>query len=149
VSSRAVQSLLAGLVVVCLGVSAVVTAALSRSAATVDADVRCVEAWINATNRTGAGRFWTIRGPKAYLAEPYRLIQVDDAFRAYPWLTDRADYSSPKVSFVLSDSQYPPPALPPVARTAPFSSVHCGRYTITDFGTDVLPIGAASPDSKP
>jgi hypothetical protein len=139
------RQLLGGAVVVCLGISAVPAVALSGSATAVDPDIRCVDAWISASHRIGAGGFWTIRGPKAYLAEPYRLVQVDRSFGAYPWLTDRADYSNTKVSFVLTDEAHPAPALPPEARTAASSTVRCGRYTITDFGTDLLPIGPASP----
>lgn len=146
-SRRAVRALLAGGVVVLLGLSAGLTAALSRSAAVIDPDVQCADAWIGASHRTGAGDFWSIRAPKAYLAEPYRLIQIDQAFRAYPWLADRADYSGSAVSFVLTDtvtaSEHPPLVLPPAARTAPFTTIHCGRYTITDFGTAILPVGPA------
>lgn len=143
--SSKVPRLLAGGMVVCLGLSAVPANALTESATAVDPDIRCVDAWISASHRIGAGGFWTIRGPKAYLAEPYRLVQVDRSFGAYPWLTDRADYSSARVSFVLTDEAHPPPALPPEARTAPSSTVRCGRYTITDFGADLLPIGPAVP----
>jgi hypothetical protein len=149
ISQRGIQAVVAGVAVVCLTGSAVVTASLSNSSARIDADIRCVDSWILDSQRVGAGRFWTIRGPKAYLSEPYRLIQVDDSFNAYPWLTDRSDYSNSKVSFVLSDNQYPPPALPAAAGTAPHHSVSCGRYTITDFGSDILPLGPGRPDSKP
>ena len=144
-SRRTVQLLLAGAAVVSLGVSGLAAGALSRSAAAVDSDVLCVDAWISASHRTGAGSFWTIRGPKAYLADPGRLIQVDRSFGSYQWLTDRADNSTARVSFVLTDDAHPAPALPAAATTAPSSTVRCGRYTITDFGADVLPIGPASP----
>lgn len=146
-SGRVIRRLLAGIVVVLLGMSAGLTGVLSRSATAVDPDIQCVDAWILSSHRTGAGDFWGIRGPKAYLAEPYRLIQIDQIFRAYPWLADRADYSGSTVSFVVTDSltasEHPPLALPPAARTAPSSTVHCGRYTITDFGSSILPIGPA------
>lgn len=116
---------------------------LSRSAVSIDPDILCVNDWVMASHRTGAGSFWTIRGPKAYLAEPNRLVQVDRNFRAYPWLVDRADYANPVVSFVVSDAAHPPPNLPPAVETVPSSTVHCGRYTITDFVAHELPVGHA------
>ncbi|MEA5453647.1 hypothetical protein SPF06_02830 [Sinomonas sp. JGH33] len=144
-SKREIRRLLASILAVLLVVSAGLTLALGRSAAVVDPDIQCVDAWTTANQRTGAGDFFSTRGPKAYLAEPYRLIQVDYLFRAYPWLADRADYSRSMVSFVLADSltesEHPRLALPPAARTAPSTTIRCGRYTITDFGTDILPIG--------
>ncbi len=143
--ARKARPMVSGVMVVSLGVSALATGALSRSAAVVDPDIACVDAWITASHRTGAGGFWTIRGPKAYLGEPDQLVQVDRSFGAYPWLSDRTDYAHAKVSFVLTDSAHPAPVLPPMARTAPHSTVQCGRYTITDFGTVLLPIGPASP----
>ena len=148
-SPRGVRALLAVAAVVCLAASSVLTATLGRSATAVSADVRGVDAWVTASHRTGAGRYWTIRGPKAYLAEPASLIQVDDSFNAYPWLTDRADYTRNAVSFVVSDDRYPPPALPAAARDAPRQTVSCGQYTITDFGADVLPIGPPQAGAKP
>ncbi|MCH6472154.1 hypothetical protein [Sinomonas terrae] len=138
---RTLQALLAATVVVCLSFSAVATVALSRSATVLNPDIRCVDEWISASHRTGAGHFWTIRGPKAYLAVPDQLIQIQDPFSAFPWLTDRTDYATQKVSFVLSDTAYPLPQLPPPANTAPHRTVSCGRYTITDFGAAILPIG--------
>ena len=140
---RTVRALLAGTAVLCLGFSASAAGALSSSAAVIDPDIRCVDEWITASHRTGAGYFWTIRGPKAYLAEPSQLMQIDDPFRAFPWLTDRADYSTHAVSFVLSVAAYAPPPLPAVASTTPHRTVSCGRYTITDFGAAILPIAPA------
>lgn len=144
---RTIQALMAGTAVALLVASSGLAGALSRSAALVDPDIQCVDTWITAAHRTGAGDFFSARGPKAYLAQPDRLIQVDNYFRAYPWLANRADYSRPAVSFVLTDSatasEHPPLTLPPVARTAPSSTIQCGRYTIEDFGTDILPIGPA------
>jgi hypothetical protein len=74
---------------------------------------------------------------------------VDNSFGAYPWLTDRSDYRSQNVSFVLSDAQYPAPALPAAVRDAPRQTVQCGRYTITDFGSGVLNLGAVNPSAAP
>ncbi|WP_334173497.1 hypothetical protein [Sinomonas sp.] len=145
--ARTVRALLAGTVALCLAFSGIATGALSRSAAAVDPDIRCVDEWISASHRTGAGYFWTIRGPKAYLAEPDQLIQIDDPFRAFPWLTDRTDYGTRRVSFVLSVTAYALPILPSVAAPAPRRTVSCGRYTITDFGSDILPIAPAAADA--
>ncbi|MGX5714518.1 hypothetical protein [Arthrobacter sp. MAHUQ-56] len=139
----AVKRLLACLVATGLAVAGVSADLLIKSAVAVDPDIQCVNDWITAANRTGAGSFWTIRGPKAYLAEPNRLVQVDNTFRAYPWLTDRADYSRTMVSYVVSDAAHPSPILPPAVGLLPSSTINCGRYTITDFEADVLPIGPA------
>ncbi|MDT0170050.1 hypothetical protein [Pseudarthrobacter sp. BRE9] len=139
--SPAVEKLLAGAIGAGLAVSAGSMGSLSNSAGVVDSGIQCVVEWINATHGTGAGNFWTIRGPKAYLSEPSRLVQVDKNFQAYPWLTDRADYSSAMVSFVISDAAHPPPTMPSAAAALPSGTIHCGRYTITDFGADVIPIG--------
>ncbi|KHL02481.1 hypothetical protein LK10_12435 [Sinomonas humi] len=146
---KAVTGIFAGLVVACLAASAAATGALTRSAAVVDLDVRCVDAWVSSSHEIGAGRFWAIRAPKAFLAEPSQLVQVDSQFGKYAWLTDRTDYSGAKVSFVVTDSEPTPLVLPPIANTAPSSTIHCGRYTITDFGSPILTIGPASPDPVP
>lgn len=143
--ARARRALIAGAAVAALGASAAATGALVSSGAVVNSDIACVDAWITASHQTGAGDFWAIRGPKAYLADPSQLIQVDGSFYAYPWLTDRVDYARPNVSFVLMDTAKPALTLPPEAQTAPSSTVRCGRYTITDFGSPVLPIGPIAP----
>ncbi|WP_138445244.1 hypothetical protein [Sinomonas susongensis] len=146
---KAVKGLLAGLVVACLAVSTAAAGALGRSAAAVDPDLTCVKAWVSASHETGAGRFWAVRAAKALLPEPSQLVQVDSQFGEYAWLTNRTDYSSTKVSFVVTDAEPTPLVLPSAARTAPSSNVHCGRYTITDFGAPILPIGPSSPDPVP
>lgn len=148
-SRRSLTVVVAVLAVASLGASALAALAVRGSAEAMDPDVRCVDTWITASHRTGAGRFWTIRGPKAYLADPRQLVQVDSSFGAYPWLTDRSDYRSQNVSFVLSDAQYPAPPLPAAVTDAPRQTVECGRYTITDFGSEVLTLGAANPKATP
>lgn len=148
-SGPALRVLVAGVAAVTLIASGLLVTALRGSAEAVNPDVHCVDDWVTASHRTGAGRFWTIRGPKAYLADPRQLVQVDDAFGAYPWLTDRSDYGTRSVSFVLSDAEYPPPALPAQARDLAHQTVACGRYTITDFGSDALPLGPVNPNGKP
>jgi hypothetical protein len=146
---RALTVLVAVVAAASLGASALAALAVRSSAEAMDPDLRCVDTWITASHRTGAGRFWTIRGPKAYLADPRQLVQVDNSFGAYPWLTDRSDYRSQNVSFVLSDAQYPAPALPAAVTDAPRQTVPCGRYTITDFGSEVLTLGAVNPNATP
>jgi hypothetical protein len=146
---RAMTVLVAVLAGVSLAASALAALTMRDTAQAMDPAIRCVDSWITASHRTGAGRFWTIRGPKAYLADPRQLVQVDNSFGAYPWLTDRSDYRSQKVSFVLSDAQYPAPALPAAVAEAPRQTVACGRYTITDFGSEVLALGPVNPNATP
>ena len=69
------------------------------------ASVQCVDDWVMASGRTGAGEYWTVRAPKAYLADPRRLVQVDGNLHAYLWLVNQADYDGLKaVSFVVEDA---------------------------------------------
>lgn len=76
--ARAGRMVAGAAAVLALVVTAAVSApALARPASTLDPDVQCVVDWVNASGRTGAGQFWTVRGPKAYLDDPRRLIQVD------------------------------------------------------------------------
>ncbi|MDQ1513353.1 MAG: hypothetical protein QOC59_1195, partial [Microbacteriaceae bacterium] len=87
-----------------LAVAALVSAvAIGVVAARPDPSISCVTAWVTASGRTGAGLFQTIRGPKAALPDPRRLIQVSEDLRAQPWLTDRADYDVRGVSFLVTD----------------------------------------------
>nr|WP_066516189.1 hypothetical protein [Curtobacterium ammoniigenes] len=50
---------------------------VARTARATDRSIACVDAWVGQSHEYGAGEFWTVRGPKAYLAQPDRLIQVD------------------------------------------------------------------------
>ncbi|MDQ0278872.1 hypothetical protein QO003_003175 [Arthrobacter silviterrae] len=140
VRKPAVMMSLAMVVVLCCGLFGV---ALFRKSADIDSSIRCVDGWISAQNRVGAGRYWTIRGPKAYLANQSLLIQVDDHFNAYPWLVDRTDFNTRYVSFVIHDTTHPAPRLPRAVGPTHTSVVRCGRYTIEDFRTAVLPVGSA------
>ncbi|MFE7845495.1 hypothetical protein ACFUTX_09935 [Microbacterium sp. NPDC057407] len=115
---------------------------LVTSATTPDADLDCVVEWTDASARTGAGQFWTIRLPKAHVADPGSLVQVDHELRGYAWLVNRADFAVGEVSFLVVDAQTAAFALPDGrAMTDAAAVVPCGRYTIVDFGDRPLPIG--------
>jgi hypothetical protein len=131
-----------------LAVAALASAvAIGVVAARPDSSISCVRAWIAASDRTGAGLFQTIRGPKAALPDPRRLIQVDEDLRAQPWLTDRADYDVRTVSFLLTDRTSPAFRVP-AALPAP-DVVRCGRYRILDYRSAVLPVRPAGPVTPP
>lgn len=129
-----------------VGVLLLVGAALSvpRVSAAVlepDADLACVTDWVDASDRTGAGQFWTVRLPKLHLDDPRRLVQVDHRLNAYAWLVDRGDFAGARVTFLLEDAQTVGWQLPIAA--VPESVVNCGRYRILDFGEGELPLGPA------
>jgi len=105
------------------------------------ADIACVDRWVAASGETGAGQFWTIRAPKAYAADPRRLVQVDAAMNPYVWLVDAGDDRGLRaVSFVI-DSPVSPPTRVAAPSGATPTVTTCGRYTITDYGAPVLPLG--------
>ena len=106
-----------------------------------DADLDCVVAWTDASGRTGAGQFWTVRLPKAHVADPRSLVQVDHELRGYAWLVDRADFAVGEVTFLVLDAQSPTFELPAGASMEDAELVPCGRYTIADFGERALPLG--------
>ncbi|MDM7855178.1 hypothetical protein [Cellulomonas alba] len=110
-----------------------------------DADVRCVVRWVDASGRTGAGQYWTVRAPKAEIADPRRLVQVDAHLGVYPWLTNRADRDGADVTFLVSGPRTAPWVLPGGATTADARRVDCGTYTIDDFGSRVLPLAPSRP----
>lgn len=103
-----------------------------------DVDLACVTRWVEQSGRTGAGQFWTVRAPKLALADPSQLIQVDNTLRPYDWLVNRAERRGP-VTFLVQDAASVPFVLPVGAETP--DRVACGRYTILDFGSRVLPLG--------
>jgi hypothetical protein len=111
------------------------------SATTVDKSILCVDDWITASHETGAGTFWAVRGPKAYLPDPRQLVQVDGKFNGHFWLTNLNDYSSKAVAFVLTDGSDAAPIPRGGAGSLPHTVIHCGRYSITDYHRDVLTIG--------
>lgn len=106
-----------------------------------DADLTCVNDWVEASDRTGAGQFWTVRLPKLHLDDPSRLVQVDHRLNGYAWLVNRADLAETEVSFLVEDPQTVPWELPVSA--IPDDVVDCGRYRILDFGDALLPLGPA------
>ncbi len=117
------------------------TSGIARAASAVDPSIRCLDDWVTASHRTGAGRFFTVRGPKAYLPDPRQLIQVTRAFDGYAWLVNREDYRVRRVSFVVSDTTTAAPAVHPLPGAPTPTLVVCGRYRITDYHLSVLPIG--------
>lgn len=104
-----------------------------------DADLTCVTDWVDASDRTGAGPFWTVRLPKLHLDDPARLVQVDHQLNGYAWLVNRSDFAAGEVSFLLEDSQTVEWDLP--IQAIPDEIVDCGRYRILDFGETELPLG--------
>jgi hypothetical protein len=124
-----------------VGISVVAGTQIAAATERTDSSISCLTSWVTASHRIGAGRFFTIRGPKAYLADPRQLVQVNRSFDGYLWLVNRDDYVVQRVSFVVSDSTTAPPAVHPVAGAPRPTITTCGRYTITDYGSPVLPIG--------
>ncbi|MCP2638374.1 hypothetical protein K0817_017620 [Microbacterium sp. HD4P20] len=119
-----------------VGVPRIVTAVTAP-----DADLDCVVEWVERSGRTGAGQFWTVRLPKAHLADPRALVQVDHQLRGYAWLVNRDDFAVGEVSFLVLDAQSPAFDLPEGASVDDARHVSCGRYTIADFGDEALPLG--------
>ncbi|HCJ47930.1 MAG TPA: hypothetical protein DHW40_01120 [Microbacterium sp.] len=134
---RAVGATLAGALVVG-GVVAVPVAIAAASRE--DAGLACVTRWVEQSGRTGAGQFWTVRAPKLALADPSQLVQVDHTLRPYEWLVNRAEGRGP-VTFLVEDAASAPFELPAGIATSDATPVACGRYTILDFGSRVLPLG--------
>ncbi len=56
---------------------------LAAAAEVADPDLTCVTDWVDASGRTGAGQFWTVRLPKLHLDDPAQLVQVDHELRGY------------------------------------------------------------------
>ncbi len=136
-----VRAVTAAAAVLILAAGAVGVPRLAAAAHRPDADLDCVTDWVDASGRTGAGQFWTVRLPKAHLDDPTRLVQVDHRLNGYAWLVDRADFAVGEVSFLVEDAQTVPWELP--VATVPEDVVTCGRYRILDFGTARLPLGPA------
>lgn len=112
-----------------------------QAASAPDADLACVTDWVDSSERTGAGQFWTVRLPKLHAADPTRLVQVDHALRGYAWLVDRRDFVAGEVSFLVEDAQTVAWNLPTAA--APTAVIACGRYRILDYAPATLPLGPA------
>jgi len=116
--------------------------ALAAATHRTDADLTCVTTWVDASGRTGGGQYWTVRLPKAHVADPRALVQVDDTLRPYDWLVNRDDAAVGSISFLVTDDQSPPFTLPAGVTRDQATLVSCGRYTIADFGDVRLPLGA-------
>ncbi|WP_311245739.1 hypothetical protein [Microbacterium sp. WCS2018Hpa-23] len=114
---------------------------LADAAQQTDPDLACVTEWVDASGRTGAGQFWTVRLPKLHLADPSQLVQVDHQLNGYAWLVNRTDFEVGEVSFLVEDSQTVQWDLPESAVSDEI--VDCGRYSILDFGAASLPLGPA------
>lgn len=138
---RVAVQLVAAVSAVLLAGSVLSAPRLAAAAGEPDDDLLCVTDWVDASNQTGAGQFWTVRLPKLHLADPARLVQVDHQLNGYAWLVDRADFDARAVSFLVEDAQTVPWQLPVAA--VPDEVVDCGRYRILDFGDRALPIGPA------
>jgi hypothetical protein len=141
--SRPVGGVLGGALVAlaAVAVTAAAVPSLVRASTATDADVDCVTGWIEETEASGVGDFWTIRAPKAYLDDPSPLIQITHDFIVWPWLTNRTDYAGADATFVLIDHDSPELIYPQGFSSEQARTVSCGRYTILDFGERVLPLG--------
>lgn len=107
-----------------------------------DESLDCVVDWVNDHDGYGAGQFWTIRAPKAYIDDPARLLQVDHRLNGYEWLVNRGDYAVGRVSFLITDSQTFPFEYPAEIASVSPAVTECGRYTILDFGSPIVSIGS-------
>jgi hypothetical protein len=107
----------------------------------VDPAVQCVDNWVTASHLTGAGQYWTIRAPKAYLADPRQLVQVDASLGPYTWLVNRADYPNARVSFLVVNTSQPLKLPDRQAQQTPHTTISCGRYTIVDYASATLTLG--------
>lgn len=112
---------------------------LTSAANAPDADAACVTDWVEASDRIGAGQFWTVRLPKLHLDDASQLVQVDHQLNGYTWLVNRSDFDAGTVSFLVEDAQTAPWELP--IQAIPDEIVDCGRYRILDFGETRLPLG--------
>jgi hypothetical protein len=114
---------------------------LVTESGSVDPAVQCVDNWVTASHQTGAGQYWTIRAPKAYLADPLQLVQVDAALGPYTWLVNRADYTNARVSFLVVNTTQPLKLPDRQAQQTPHTTFSCGRYTIVDYASATLTLG--------
>ncbi len=137
-AARAAAAVAAVLVLVGGGLS-VPRLGAAASSASADPDLLCVTDWVDASGRTGAGQFWTVRLPKLHLDDPAQLVQVDHQLNGYAWLVNRRDFDVGEVSFLIEDAQTVRWQLP--VAVVPDEVVDCGRYRILDFGDTTLPLG--------
>jgi hypothetical protein len=138
---RVVGTIAVGIVVVTVLACALAVPRMVATASTADPDLSCVVNWVEASGRTGAGQFWVERAPKAYIADPSRVIQIDNQFNPYTWLTNRADLEGAKVSFLIEGDRMVPWVFPAGFDRGSGRRIGCGRYSIVDFGTASIPLG--------
>lgn len=131
--------------VLATGVTVGATVSAARAAQATDESLSCVVDWVDHSDRTGAGQFWSVRAVKAHIAEPARLVQVDYQMNGYGWLVDRNDFQAEAVSFLITDSQTYPFQLAEPYASAPYTNVDCGRFSIHDYGKLEIPIGPVWP----
>lgn len=141
VPPRLARQVSAGIGVLLLVAAGLSIPRLDAAAHAPDPELSCVVDWVDASGRTGAGQFWTVRLPKAHLEQPGRLVQVDHRLNGYAWLVNRADFEAGEVSFLVEDDQTVQWDLQLPA--VPGEVVQCGRYRILDFAPATLPLGPA------
>lgn len=107
-------------------------------------DVRCVDRWVAASHEIGAGQYWTVRAPKAYLRSPGQLVQTDANLDPYIWLVNKADYLHvTHVSFLVESADSAP--FGPLNTSEPITPpqrIGCGRYEILNYRRPVLELGS-------
>lgn len=140
-SSRVRSTIVGGAAVLLTVLGGLSVPRLITAAESPDPDLACVTEWADASDRTGAGQFWSVRLPKLHSADAARLVQVDHELNGYAWLVNRHDFDVGEVSFLIEDAQTVPWSLP--APITPEEVVTCGRYRILDFGDASLPLGPA------
>lgn len=106
-----------------------------------EADIVCTANWLASHDGIAVGSFWDARPVNGQLAQPGKLLQVDYAFNRYIWLDNRATPTPEKAAVVVQGpwGAVNVPELP--AGTRAPEVIHCGQYTITNFGSPVIPIG--------
>jgi hypothetical protein len=109
-----------------------------------DPDLQCVVEWVDASDRTGAAQYATVRLPKAHVADPRSLVQVTPTLAQHPRLVNRDDFRVGEVSFLVIGPGSETFMLPDDAQLSEATIVECGRYSIADFGTRMLPLGPAT-----
>ena len=130
----------AAVVAVLLLVGAGLSVPRAVSAATApDADLACVVDWIDDSDQSGAGQFWTVRLPKLHLEDPSQLVQVDHQLNGYSWLVNRRDFDTTAVSFLIVDDQTLSWELSLGAMQV--NVIECGRYAIYDLDPEEVPLG--------
>lgn len=144
VSRAALVGSSAAAVMVIVGVVAAAGIGIPRIAEAVttdDPDLDCVVEWVDASDRTGAGQYATIRLPKAHVADPRSLVQVTETLAQHPRLVNRDDFRVGAVSFLVIGPSSQTFELPEDVQLSEATIVECGRYAIADFGARMLPIG--------